>query len=955
MRPWFLAAAAAFATALAFAPGVATAQAAQFVSSIGQVSAAPGQTISVAIAFTGDGVTYENLDYVAYDNNAFTAVALTPTGPAQCSLINVGGTNFIRIFIGLPQGTPITTATCQVQFRVSSNAAARVYPLEFRIDANFQPQAYCRPNSANCVVRDGSITVQGSPAPTAAPVLAFSATPTFVAAGGSVVLAWTASNAGSCTPSGGAGTAWPQAGQLPPSGSLTVSIPAGSFGQKTFALTCQGNGGATTQQATITVGTPPAPPALRPVALANPTIDGQRPTGASTRPSIASNGRAVVYESNARNLVGNDTNGTQDVFLRDLTTNQTLRVSVSATGQQVAQVAGDASVDGGGNRVALTLGTGLAPSGGSAKTVTGGQVHLFNKSELRTRPVSTTPTGAPGNGPSGNPQVSEDGGTIVFRSEATDLTGEADTNGVADVFAFDVATGNKTRLSDAGAPAPAGAGAKAGPGVNVCSRPAGGRVACEVMRGARMDIVAYSLGSKNSAGTTLSVGATGAANGDSNNPVLSSDGRYAFFDSAASNLVPADANGRRDVFRAELSADGRVLGLQRVSLSTVGAEANGDSERPSTCGTGQYVMFESLASNLVAGDDGSRDVFARDLSSSVLVKLSQPPGGGNANGASSFVAFSPDCSALAYATSAENIAAGGASGQDDVVASASPFQSTNVTGAWFDLAQNGHGLFVEHLPDERVVASWYTFAPDGSQTWLIGVGTLMGNSVTMQMLRPQGGRFPPAFVPGSVANVPFGEMTLRFDTCDSGLLTFSFPAPFGAGTMPLRRPELAAGVTCSSTAMEVRGGTRDAKSLEALPTDTAAAPYPKATGPVAGLTGSWANPSQIGHGFQMEVLSGDRLVVAWYVFTPTGEQMWLIGAGPISGQSATVNVVRTTGGRFIPNFNPALITNPVVGTLTVTALTCNTARVDYAFVAPFGSGSLPISRVTSVRGVPCTP
>lgn len=927
-----------------------------FVSFAPDVTTAPGQSISVTISFQGDGATYENLDYVAYDGRVLTLTATQSDGRTQCGPLE--GRSAVRIFIttGTPN-SPITSASCTLSFRVATTAAPGVYPLSFIVDTSVSPQAYCLPNSANCALRDGSVTIQGAPAPAVLPVVAFSATPTFVAPGASVALAWTSTNAGSCTPSGGTGTAWPQAGQLPPSGSRSVVIPTGSFGQRTFALTCQGNGGTTTQQATITVGTPPAPPALRPVVLANPTVDGQRPTGASTRPSIAANGRAVVFESNARNLVGGDTNGTQDVFLRDLVTNQTVRVTVTATGSQSNLVGGEPSVDANGERVVMTMGTGLAPTGTSAKTVTGGQVSLFNKSQLRTSQVSTNAAGSgPGNGPSGNPQISENGATVVFRSEATDLTGEPDTNGVADVFSFDIATGTKTRLSDAGAPPPAGSAAKAIPGVNLCSRPSGGRVACEVMRSnGRMDIVAYSLGSKNSAGTTLSVGATGAANGDSNNPVLSSDGRYAFFDSAASNLVPGDANGRRDVFRAELSSDGRLLGIARVSLSTVGAEANGDSERPGTCGTGQYVTFESLASNLVAGDDGARDVFARDLGSSVIVKLSQPPGGGNANGASSFVAFSPDCSALAYATAAENIAAGGASGQDDVVASASPFQATNVTGAWFDLAQSGHGLFVEHLPDERIAAAWYTFTPDGAQTWLIGVGTLMGNSVTMQMLRPQGGRFPPAFVPGSVANTPFGEMTLRFDSCDSGLLTFNFPAPFGSGTMPLRRPELAAGVTCSTTAMEVRAGTRDAKQLGALPTDTVAAPHPKATGPVAGLTGSWANPAQIGHGFQMEVLGGDRLVVAWYVFTPTGEQMWLIGAGPISGQSATVNVVRTAGGRFIPNFNPALITNPSVGTLTVTALTCNSGRVDYNFVAPFGSGSLPISRVTSVRGVPCTP
>ncbi|HET9483589.1 MAG TPA: hypothetical protein VFO79_06510, partial [Xanthomonadales bacterium] len=759
-------------------------------------------------------------------------------------------------------------------------------------------------------------------------------------------------------PGGGAGTAWPQQGQLPTAGTRSIAVPTSASGTLSFSLTCQGRADPTTQTTSVTIGTPPAPPSLRPVERVNPTVDGQRPTGPSSRPALSANGRAVVYESGARNLVGGDTNGTQDVFLRDTVSDQTFRVSVSSTGQQVSLVGGEPAVDLAGERVVLTLGTGLAPAGASAKTVTGGQVHLYNKSAQRTQIVSTAAgTGNPANGESGNPQISEDGQQVVFRSEATNLTTEPDTNGVADVFLFDVVSGNKSRLSNAAAPGPGAAGgsAKAGPGVNACSAPAGNRVVCEVMRGARMDIVAYSLGDKNSAGVTVSIGAGGvAANGDSNNPVLSSDGRFAFFDSAASNLVPGDNNARRDVFRAEFNAGGQVAGVQRVSLATLGTEGNGDSERPGTCGTGQFVTFESVASNLVPGDDGARDVFARELSTGVIVKLSRPLAGGNADGASSFVSFSPDCSAIAFATAAENIAPGGASGQDDVVAGPSPFQSTNVTGGWFDLAQSGHGLFVEHLDDERVVASWYTFAPDGRQTWLIGVGPLMGNTVTMPMTVPQNGRFPPAFVPGEVVYTPFGTMTLRFDSCDAGLLSFAFPAPFGSGTMPLRRPELAAGITCSPTAMAARAGAPRAKRA-GLPTDQLAGASPKATGPIAGLTGSWANPAQLGHGFQIEVLSGDRIVLTWYVFTPTREQLWLIGAGPISGQAATLNMVRPAGGRFIPNFDPAQVTAPSVGTITVTALSCNSARVDYAFAAPFGSGSIPISRVTAVRGVPCTP
>ncbi len=934
-----------------------------FLSSAPDVTALPGQTVAVTVTFTGNNITYENLDYLAYDARYFSVLGLTGTGRAVCTP-NDSSIASVRMFItnGTPNA-PITSASCIIQFRVATDVPAGVYPLRFVVDNSIQPRAYCLPSTNNsCLVRDGRITVQGGVTnPDKPPTLAFSATPTFVAAGGIVTLSWSATDATSCTPSGGEGTQWSQVGQLPPAGAGNLTLPTTVSGRITFVLTCAGRNLSTAQSAFVIIGNPPPLPAIRQVLRANPTVDGQRPSGPSTRPVLSSNGRTIVYESAARNLVGGDTNNTQDVFLRDTVTNQTVRVTVTSTGAQSNLIGGEPSVDRNGQRVVMTMGTGLVPNAANAKTVTGGQISMFNKSELRTSQVSTNAAGtAPANGASSNPQISEDGTQIVFRSEATDLTPEADTNGVADVFLFETSTSTKSRLSNAAAPAPVGeyvadatAPKASGPGVNLCSRPAGGRVACEVLRSTgRMDIVVYALGEKSATGTTVSVGAGGAANGDSNNPAISSDGRYVFFDSAASNLVTFDTNGRRDVFRAELDSTGAIVGLVRASVSVLGAQGNGDSERPATCGTGQYVTFESLASNLVAGDDGARDVFARDLASSLIVKLSQTPGGAGGDGASSTVTLSPDCSAIAFATSAENLASGGASGQDDVVAGASPFQATNVTGGWYDLAQAGQGLFVEHLDDERIVASWYTFSPAAAQTWLIGVGTLMGNTVTLPTLLVTNGRFPPAFNPAT--NTPFGTMTLRFDTCDSGLLTFDFPAPYGTGSMPLRRPELAAGITCSTAALAAQSGSPSVKVLSALPTDTLSGPQPKATGPVAALTGSWANPAQIGHGLQMEVLSGDRLVVAWYVFTSTGEQQWLIGAGPISGQSATVSVVRPTGGRFIPNFNPSQVTNTPVGSLTVTALNCTSARVDYNFGAGF-TGSFPITRVTSVRGVPCTP
>src|SRR5205085_2526158 len=44
------------------------------------------------------------------------------------------------------------------------------------------------------------------------------------------------------------------------------------------------------------------------------------------------------------------------------------------------------------------------------------------------------------------------------------------------------------------------------------------------------------------------------------------------------------------------------------------------------------------------------------------------------------------------------------------------------TGTWYDPAQSGHGLFIEVLPNNAMVASWFTFRPEGGQAWFFGSG-----------------------------------------------------------------------------------------------------------------------------------------------------------------------------------------------------------------------------------------
>ncbi len=126
-----------------------------------------------------------------------------------------------------------------------------------------------------------------------------------------------------------------------------------------------------------------------------------------------------------------------------------------------------------------------------------------------------------------------------------------------------------------------------------------------------------------------------------------------------------------------------------------------------------------------------------------------------------------------------------------------------------------------------------------------------------------------------------------------------------------------------------------------------------------GISGSWYNPAQSGHGFNLEVinLSGNDVLLAyWYVFDNSGNNLWVGGLsnGAISGNSATVNLNQTQGGMFPPNFDKTKITKPAFGTLTFSFTDCNTGTATWnPGVAGFPSGTMPIQRITSVNGLAC--
>src|SRR5215213_9715190 len=109
------------------------------------------------------------------------------------------------------------------------------------------------------------------------------------------------------------------------------------------------------------------------------------------------------------------------------------------------------------------------------------------------------------------------------------------------------------------------------------------------------------------------------ADGSSLNARLSSDGRYVFFESEASNLVAGDTNNASDIFRKDLLT-GEIV---RISVKSAIDQADGNSSYVQFSANGRYVVFESDATNLVPGGTlGRIHIYYKDLVTGEITRVS---------------------------------------------------------------------------------------------------------------------------------------------------------------------------------------------------------------------------------------------------------------------------------------------------------------------------------------------
>jgi Tol biopolymer transport system component len=267
--------------------------------------------------------------------------------------------------------------------------------------------------------------------------------------------------------------------------------------------------------------------------------------------------------------------------------------------------------------------------------------------------VNVSSAGAQADAVSFGSGLSADGRYVTFSSDASNLV-DADTNNARDVFVRDRRAGTTRRVSLSGTGAQ---GDEESFGTSITPD---GRAVAFTSRASNLvpgdthgQTDAFVRDLRTGATVRVSVSSDGVpGNSESAFPRLSADGRHVVFQSWATNLVAGDTGDAEDVFVRDLA----TRATERVSVSSTGEPANEDSFGVAISGDGRYVAFVSSATNLVPGDtNNAADVFLRDRRAGTTTRVNVGPGGVQADQAGASVALTPDARYVAFDSTATNL------------------------------------------------------------------------------------------------------------------------------------------------------------------------------------------------------------------------------------------------------------------------------------------------------------
>lgn len=317
--------------------------------------------------------------------------------------------------------------------------------------------------------------------------------------------------------------------------------------------------------------------------------------------------------------------------------------------------------------------------------------------------MSVSSSGAQGDAYSQKPSISDDGRFVAFESDATNLV-PGDSNGDRDVFVTDRETDEVTRVSVSTTDVE-GDDLSFAPSISADGRyVAFQSFASNLVVGDnndRSDVFVHDL--QTGATRVVSVGQSGdVANDGSFEPSISANGRFVSFWSFATDLVLGTADdGSSDVFVRDLTSETTDL----VSQSSAGVQGDAGSFESSISDGGRFVAFQSQARNLVPEDQNFvNDIYVYDRQND-QIQLASNGIGGESDGASNRPSISPDGTKVAFHSSATNLVAGDTNGVDDVfvferTSEATERVSTSDSGA----QATDHSEFASFSPDGRFLA-----------------------------------------------------------------------------------------------------------------------------------------------------------------------------------------------------------------------------------------------------------
>ncbi len=389
------------------------------------------------------------------------------------------------------------------------------------------------------------------------------------------------------------------------------------------------------------------------------TPSGSGGNGYSSRPAISANGELVAFGSDASNLVPNDTNLLDDIFVRDRTTGTTTLVSRPTSGGQANGWSGLPAISADGRFVAFrSVATNFDPADPDPKP------DIYRHDRLTGETVLVSHRLIPGTHPDGTyqtPSISQDGRYVAFDCWDDNLV-PGDQNNTIDVYVRDMQAGI-TELISVGNQGELGNQGSDTPSISWDGR-----------------YVAFASGASNwfpgnaqqfphvyvrdrLLGTTTLVSyaesGTYGPMGGGFNPSISGDGTKVAFVYLGPDILPSLFNGHTwpgaQLFVRDL-LDGK---LTYVGYSVHGGVSAHECRYVKLSYDGRHVAWESLSDDLVVTPGhGNENIFHRDLETGVTVLVSRGMGGTKPNGYSVSPSISADGRTIAFASQASNLVPG---------------------------------------------------------------------------------------------------------------------------------------------------------------------------------------------------------------------------------------------------------------------------------------------------------